>query len=69
MNSHKRVERIIKGLEAQGAECKRTTKGYQILLPDGNIAGMHLTESDHRAMSNTRARVRRSGLTWPEDKK
>ena len=63
----KMIKKIVKGLEQQGARIVRTKKGYQILAPNGDIIGMHLTESDHRAMSNTRGRVRRSGLEWPLD--
>jgi len=61
------IAKIIKGLDAQGARIKETTKGYQIMCPNGDIITMHKTPSDHRAMRNTRARVKRAGLDWPLD--
>ena len=46
-----------------GWRLRRTRKGYQAYPPDRSHRpiGIHLTESDHRAMSNTLARLRRAG--------
>lgn len=62
------LREIIKGLEAQGARVKETSDGWQILCPNGDIVTMHRTPSDHRALRNTRSRIKRAGLTWPLDK-
>lgn len=67
MSDHRKVERIVDDLLAQGATAKRTKNGWLIFLPDGSSMGLHLTESDHRADKNSRARVRRAGLEWPPD--
>lgn len=63
----KSIKRILDGLAKQGCEIKTTTKGWQILCPDGSIVGVHKTESDHRALRNTRSRIKRAGLIWPLD--
>lgn len=58
---------IFDALEAQGARIKPTRDGWQILTPSGDIVTVHATESDHRAMRNTRSRIKRAGLNWPGD--
>lgn len=63
----KAIKRILDGLEAQGAKIVETKKGWQIMCPDGSIVGIHKTESDHRALRNTRSRIKRAGLDWPLD--
>lgn len=62
------TRRILDGLEAQGARIKRTSEGWQVYCPNGEIVTMHVTPSDHRAMRNARSRVKRNGLHWPLDK-
>jgi hypothetical protein len=64
----KTIKIALAGLEAQGARIVETRSGWQILCPSGDIVTMHATESDHRALSNTRSRIRRAGLNWPLDK-
>lgn len=51
-------------LEAQGFEIRETKKGFMIIPPDpaAQVVVVHKTESDHRAASNTLARLRRSGF-------
>lgn len=63
----KRKKIILASLEAQACRTKRTTKGYMIYFPNGDMATMHLTDSDYRAEKNMRARVLRAGLSWPFD--
>lgn len=58
---------LLLHLEGQGARVKRTRKGVRVLFPNGMTLGMHWTESDHRAVLNSRAVVRRAGFTWPFD--
>lgn len=65
---NKTTKLILEGLEAQGARIKPTKKGWQVLCPSGAIVTMHGTESDWRAIRNTRAEVKRAGLRWPLDK-
>lgn len=64
----KSIKIILEGLEAQGARIKQTRDGYQVMCPSGDIVTMHATESDHRALRNTRSRIKRAGLVWPLDK-
>jgi len=68
MSEAKNIRKILTGLEQQGARVKPTRDGWQILCPSGDIVTMHGTESDHRAMRNTRSRIKRAGLQWPLDK-
>jgi hypothetical protein len=46
----------------EGWSVKKKTKGIQLRAPGGEIIGMHHTESDHRAVKNTRARLKAAGL-------
>lgn len=61
------IRTILNGLEAQGARIVDTKAGYMIMCPSGDKVTMHKTPSDFRAMRNTRARIKRAGLTWPLD--
>jgi 5-enolpyruvylshikimate-3-phosphate synthase len=60
---------VIADMEKQGAKVKETKMGFMVRFPDGSSMTVHKTESDHRALKNTRARVLRAGLTWPLDGK
>lgn len=62
---------LIKHLESQGATVKKTKKGIMIYGPPP-IKGtftIHNTPSDHRALANDMAALRRIGLTHPLDNK
>lgn len=63
----KRIRALLASLEGQGCGVERKTKGWFIKFPDGSSMIVHLTDSDHRAEKNTRARVLRAGLYWPFD--
>lgn len=63
----KEILRIVKHIEPQGVTVTRTKKALLLRLPDGTATTLHLTTSDHRAAANARARLRRSGVTWPGD--
>jgi 5-enolpyruvylshikimate-3-phosphate synthase len=69
MSASKVLRIVITGLEKQGAKVKETKKGFMVMFPDGSSLTVHNTESDHRALANTRGRVLRAGFTWPLDGK
>lgn len=48
--------------KTNGWSVKKKRSGIQLRAPDGTIIGMHCTESDHRAVKNTRARLKAAGL-------
>lgn len=60
---------IFADLERQGATVVATRSGWMIRPLTGPGIAIHKTESDRRALQNTRARIRRAGLTWPLDRK
>lgn len=62
---------LIKHLEAQGATVKKIKKGIMIYGPPPTLGThtIHNTPSDHRALANDVAALRRIGLTHPLDKK
>lgn len=64
----KRLRAILAALEGQGCGVERKDKGWFVKFPNGTSMMVHLTESDHRAEKNTRARVLRAGLEWPFDR-
>lgn len=64
----KHLKLVLVGLERQGCTIKKTHAGFMIQCPDGSAVTVHGTESDYRAMQNTRSRIRRAGLTWPLDR-
>ncbi len=63
----KRLRIILVNLERQGCVVERRKQGWFVKFPNGESTTIHLTESDHRAEKNTRARVLRAGLSWPFD--
>jgi hypothetical protein len=60
---------VFADLEQQGATVKPTRSGWMIRPLQGPPIAIHKTESDRRALHNTRARIRRAGLIWPPDRK
>lgn len=60
---------VFADLERQGVTVVATRNGWQIRPLQGPPIVIHKTESDRRALRNTRARVRRAGLIWPPDRK
>lgn len=64
MKACSKTKDLITEAEAQGWRVERTRNGHiTFLSPDGQhriVCGG--TESDHRAVRNTRARIRRAGL-------
>lgn len=56
------LHRLLRELEDLGLEVRTTKSGYQILTPGGGIVTVHRTESDHRALQNTKARLKREGV-------
>lgn len=58
------TKRLIEAAEQQGWTVTATSGGHiKFLSSDGNIVFAAATPSDHRAWRNTRARLRRHGLT------
>lgn len=60
----KELKNLIKAAQSwNGWRVAETKNGWMIYPPDKNLPGIlvHATESDHRAMRNTIARLRRAG--------
>lgn len=60
----KEIPAILRNLESQGCLLRRTKAGYLVLFPDGTTSyTIHVSNhSDHRAVANIRAFIRRQGL-------
>ncbi len=58
------LDRVAKDLERQGAEVKRTRKGYIVFGPKGSLA-YHLTPSDENQERQMARDIRRIGLDIP----
>ena len=62
----KDTKRVAKAAERQGFEVATTTKGHVVFTLDGVVvATASGTPSDHRALKNLIAQLRRSGFIWP----
>lgn len=60
--SAKDIRTLIKDLEAQGFEIRRTTKGHHRVYRDGQpVCTLSGTPSDHRSMKNSIAALKRAG--------
>lgn len=59
--------KVLKAAGEQGWRVESTKKGFRLLPPDPSksAVAIHRTPSDHRAMKNTIAQMRRSGFVWP----
>lgn len=58
----KEMRQLFSKLTDAGIPVQQTKAGWQVLAPDGSIITVHRTESDHRAMKNTMARLKRAGV-------
>ena len=59
----KEARAIVREAEAQGFTVKEKKNGWMLLTPNGQGAVMiHKTPSDHRALKNELARLRRYGF-------
>ena len=65
--SKKDTRTLLDHLEKQGATLKKRRDGITVLFPTGGTCGLHWTISDHRAVQNLRADIKRNGMTWPWD--
>ena len=65
--SKKDTRTLLAHLEKQGATLKKRRDGITVLFPTGGTCGLHWTISDHRAVRNLRADIKRNGMTWPWD--
>lgn len=65
-SAKKETKEIIREAENQGWTVRRTKKGHiQFFAPDGeNIVTAGGTPSDHRAIANLVAQLRRYGFKW-----
>jgi hypothetical protein len=55
--------KLIRRARDQGWCVRPTRDGHRLLSPDGEVTViLHTSESDRRALLNTRARLRRGGL-------
>jgi DNA-binding transcriptional ArsR family regulator len=61
--SRREVRDLVRAAEAQGATMRETKHGY-LLTRDGDVVGhVPKTASDHRSLDNSRAELRRNGVT------
>ena len=61
--SDKDIGRILDSAEGAGWTVKRKKDGWMLLSPNGRDSVMvHATNSDHRALKNIKAKLRRFGL-------
>lgn len=61
-------KKLFKEAERQGWRIEGGRKGQVKLIPPDptkQIVFVHTTPSDHRAMKNTIAEMRRQGIQWP----
>ena len=61
-------KKVIREAERQGWTIEHGRKGQLKLVPPDpsrQIVTVHRTPSDHRALENTLANMRRQGLRWP----
>jgi hypothetical protein len=63
------MDRFIRHMEMQGVGVTRTKKGLLLRLPDGKSTMVHFTTSDVNAIKSLKARLRRSGVSHPDDNK
>jgi hypothetical protein len=63
----KEFQRYLRAAKDQGWIQVPTRKGMQLVPPDPGrpIVQVHKTPSDHRALRNLLAEMRRSGFVWP----
>jgi predicted RNA binding protein YcfA (HicA-like mRNA interferase family) len=66
MSAKKELKEIVKAAEKQGWRVKQTKKGHLMFLaPDGvNKLTTGGTPSEHRAIDNLLASLRRYGFEW-----
>lgn len=69
MAESKLIKILLVSLEEDGCTIKPTKKGYLVKFPNGETTTFHKTPSDHRAVLNLRACIKRNGCTWPSDGK
>lgn len=63
----KETKRLLDSLREQGCNVRHMKKGYRVEFPNGGSTMIHLTNSDSRGTLNTRAEIKRAGLTYPFD--
>jgi len=61
------TRRLIRDLITAGVPVKDTKAGWLIGAPDGSSISVHRTESDHRAIKNTMARLKRAGINLEKE--
>jgi predicted RNase H-like nuclease len=60
---HKDVRAVVRAAERSGWVMVEKARGIQLRSPDGvEIVTVHLTLSDHRAIKNLRADLKRRGV-------
>ena len=57
----KDIRRVFKALEAQGWRIDRGKRHFKCKAPNGGLVTIPSTPSDHRALLNARAQLRRAG--------
>ncbi len=66
-SGEKEFRKYLNAAVEQGWEVRPTKKGYQLVPgdPTREIVAIHRTPSDHRALANLLAEMKRQGLIWP----
>jgi hypothetical protein len=67
---NKDYPKVRKEAQRQGWIVKPTRKGEMFYSPDGaTMVLWHHTPSDHRALANHIAKLRRAGFSWPRPRR
>ena len=63
----KDLKKLLKALEAQGFEVRKSGKGYPMVYLRGEfVAKLAQTPGDWRSWKNGLAALRRHGFKWPQ---
>jgi hypothetical protein len=66
---NKEYPKVRREAERQGWHIRPTRRGEMLLAPDGvTSVQWHHTPSDHRALNNTVAKMRKAGFEYPARK-
>jgi hypothetical protein len=70
-SGEKEFRKYLSAAVEQGWEVRPVKKGFQLVPGDSTkeIVTIHRTPSDHRALVNALAEMRRQGFIWPWSQK
>ncbi len=66
MSNTSEVRKLVRLLVKQGIRVERARNGHlDVYCPDGQRVQLSFSPSDHRAIRNTKANLRRHGINLP----